>query len=49
MPVTLVESGWSSGNLVFKKVGSGAATGIVLGESGTGLDFTCYGDTLSIF
>ncbi|MHB8871235.1 MAG: hypothetical protein ACYC5G_02125 [Candidatus Doudnabacteria bacterium] len=45
MPTTLVKSTWSSGNLVFKKVGTGAATSIVLGEDGTGLDFKCFGDT----
>ena len=45
MPVTLVKSSWSSGNLVFKKVGTGAATGITLGEDATGLDFKVFGDT----
>src|SRR3972149_3924613 len=45
MPVTLVKSEWSSGNLVFKKIGTGAATGITLGEDATGLDFKCFGDT----
>jgi len=45
MPVTLVKSEWSSGSLVFKKLGSGAATGITLGEDATGLDFKVFGDT----
>ncbi len=45
MPVTLVKSEWSSGSLVFKKIGTGAATGITLGEDATGLDFKCFGDT----
>ena len=45
MPVTLVKSEWSSGSLIFKKVGTGATTGIVLGEDATCLDFKCYGDT----
>jgi len=45
MPVTLIKSEWSSGSLIFKKVGTGATTGIVLGEDATGLDFKCYGDT----
>ncbi len=45
MPVTLVKSEWSSGNLVFKKIGTGAATGITLGEDATGLDFKVFGDT----
>lgn len=45
MPVTLVKSSWESGNLVFKKVGTGAATGITLGEDGTGLEFKVFGDT----
>ncbi|MFA7287300.1 MAG: hypothetical protein WC055_00325 [Melioribacteraceae bacterium] len=45
MPVTLVKSSWESGNLVFKKVGTWATTGITLGEDATGLDFKCFGDT----
>ena len=45
MPVSLVKSTWTSGNLVFKKVGTGASTAIELGVDGTGLDFVVYGDT----
>ena len=45
MSVTLVKSEWSSGSLVFKKIGSGATTSITLGEDATGLDFKCFGDT----
>lgn len=49
MPVTLVKSKWSSGNLIFYKPGSGAATGLAFGMDGSGLDVTCYGDTASCY
>ena len=47
MPVTLVKSKWSSGNLVFEQVTSGAA--IEFGVNGTGLDIKFWGDTASSF
>jgi hypothetical protein len=49
MPVTLVKSKWSSGNLIFHKVGTGATTGITFGEDGTGLDIKFFGDTASAY
>ena len=49
MPVTLVKSSWSSGNLIFTKNGTGATTGITFGEDGTGLDVKYFGDTASSF
>ena len=45
MSIALVKSKWESGNLVFKKVGTGATTGITFGEDGTGLDIKFFGDT----
>jgi len=47
MPATLVKTGWSSGNLIFSKRGSGATTGIHFGIDGTGIDVKFFGDTAS--
>ena len=45
MSISLVKSKWVSGNLVFEKVGTGAATGIHFGVDGTGLDVKFFGTT----
>lgn len=49
MPVSLLKSGWSSGNLIFQKRGSGATTGIHFGIDGTGIDIKFFGDTASSY
>jgi len=48
MPVTNVRSGWSSGNLIFKRSISTTAASIQFGEDEAGLDITMYGDTSGI-
>jgi hypothetical protein len=50
MPVTLIKSKWSSGDLVFfQGPGYGASNGIMFGEDGSGLDIKFFGDTASAY
>jgi len=49
MALSLLKSGWSSGNLIFEKRGSTATTGVHFGVDGTGIDVKFLGDTASSF
>lgn len=45
MPVALVKSGWSSGNLVFENKVSGGSAAVHFGADDTGLDVKFFGAT----
>ena len=45
MPATKLGSGWSSGNLVFKRKVAGTEASIELGEDTKGLDLKLFGTT----
>lgn len=45
MPVTLLKSGWTSGNLIFQEVTAGNGAAIHFGIDDTGLDVKFFGET----
>lgn len=47
MPVTLLKSGWASGNLYFKQISTTGDAAIHLGEDDYGVDLKLFGATAS--
>ena len=47
MPVTNLQSTWSSGNLIFKRKVAGTAASVSFGVDDAGVDVIMYGDTAS--
>lgn len=45
MPVTNIQSTWSSGNLIFKRKVAATAASVIFGVDDNGVDVVFYGDT----
>lgn len=45
MPVTNIQSTWSSGNLIFKRKVAATAASVIFGVDDSGVDVIFYGDT----